>query len=272
MGYVLLSCSAVRWKAGSEPAEDTAGPVSSVEWAQQQLSCNSCTGRWISCHRPGVAGAGRSSEHPWGERRLVKLLDIVKGSCIVTVTRRQVLQQDRCSQMTTQMLDAAMAACQNCRHLIQGLTVRLLQVKVIINDRVDVAIAAGADGVHVGQDDMPCQAVRSLVGPDMIIGVSCKTPEQARAAAAAGADYLGVGAGAEPPSISRLWLVGSWSPVCQQSPSAFPNTVGCCGAPPGGCGLGLLLSRRPGSQMLGQVQLWLKRSKGGRGAALWPAE
>ena len=69
------------------------------------------------------------------------------------------------------------------------------QVKVIINDRVDVAIAAGADGVHVGQDDMPCQAVRSLVGPDMIIGVSCKTPEQARAAAAAGADYLGVGAG-----------------------------------------------------------------------------
>ena len=70
-----------------------------------------------------------------------------------------------------------------------------LQVKVIINDRVDVAMAAGADGVHVGQDDMPCEAVRSLVGPDMIIGVSCKTPQQARAAAAAGADYLGVGAG-----------------------------------------------------------------------------
>ena len=70
-----------------------------------------------------------------------------------------------------------------------------LQVKVVINDRVDVAIASGADGVHVGQEDMPCAAVRKLVGPDLIIGVSCKTPEQARAAAAAGADYLGVGAG-----------------------------------------------------------------------------
>ena len=91
---------------------------------------------------------------------------------------------------------------------IQELMVKLPQVKVIINDRVDVAIAAGADGVHVGQDDMPCQAVRSLVGPDMIIGVSCKTPEQARAAAAAGADYLGVGAGA----IWCLWA-GVWRAV-----------------------------------------------------------
>ena len=68
---------------------------------------------------------------------------------------------------------------------------------MIINDRVDVAIASGADGIHIGQDDLPCAAVRALSGPDMIIGVSCKTPEQAKAAADAGADYLGVGAGAD---------------------------------------------------------------------------
>lgn len=69
------------------------------------------------------------------------------------------------------------------------------QVPVIINDRVDVALAAGADGVHVGQDDLPAALVRQLIGPDAILGVSCKTVEQARKAAADGADYLGVGAG-----------------------------------------------------------------------------
>jgi thiamine-phosphate diphosphorylase len=67
-------------------------------------------------------------------------------------------------------------------------------VQVIVNDRVDVAIAAGAHGVHVGQSDMPCAAVRRLVGPSMLIGVSVKTSEQAFEAARAGADYVGAGA------------------------------------------------------------------------------
>ncbi|MCI8305972.1 MAG: thiamine phosphate synthase, partial [Enterorhabdus sp.] len=53
--------------------------------------------------------------------------------------------------------------------------------------------AVGADGVHVGQDDMACERARALLGPDAIVGVSTQTVEQARAAEAAGADYLGVG-------------------------------------------------------------------------------
>ena len=63
----------------------------------------------------------------------------------------------------------------------------------IVNDHVDIAILCEADGVHVGQDDLPVPAVRSLVGPNMIIGLSTHSPEQARAAVAMGADYIGVG-------------------------------------------------------------------------------
>lgn len=67
-------------------------------------------------------------------------------------------------------------------------------VPLIINDRVDVAIAVGADGVHVGQDDLPCADVRSMVGEDMIIGVSASSLTEALKAQQDGADYIGVGA------------------------------------------------------------------------------
>ncbi|MDD2626335.1 MAG: thiamine phosphate synthase, partial [Candidatus Methanomethylophilus sp.] len=64
----------------------------------------------------------------------------------------------------------------------------------IVNDRVDVAVLAGADGVHLGQSDIPVKEARKLTGPDMIIGVSVDTPEEARQAVADGADYVAVGA------------------------------------------------------------------------------
>lgn len=67
-------------------------------------------------------------------------------------------------------------------------------VPFIINDNVDVAIKCGADGIHVGQSDMQAKNVRELMGDKMIVGVSAQTVEQALAAQAAGADYLGVGA------------------------------------------------------------------------------
>lgn len=63
----------------------------------------------------------------------------------------------------------------------------------IVDDHIELAIVSGADGVHIGQDDLPLAETRSLVGPDMIIGVSTHAPEQARAALAGGADYIGVG-------------------------------------------------------------------------------
>lgn len=71
-------------------------------------------------------------------------------------------------------------------------------VTLLVNDRVDVFLAArntGArvDGVHVGQTDLPTAAVRSLVGADALIGVSASTPEQLAEAVSAGADYVGIG-------------------------------------------------------------------------------
>ncbi len=62
----------------------------------------------------------------------------------------------------------------------------------IVNDRVDIALAAGADGVHLGQEDLPLEAARPLVG-DMLIGVSTHSLEQAEAAERGGADYIGFG-------------------------------------------------------------------------------
>ncbi len=63
----------------------------------------------------------------------------------------------------------------------------------ILNDRPDIAVVAGADGVHVGQDDLPVAAVRRIIGPDLIIGKSTHTLEQALAAAAEGLTYIAVG-------------------------------------------------------------------------------
>jgi thiamine-phosphate pyrophosphorylase len=62
-----------------------------------------------------------------------------------------------------------------------------------VNDRVDLALAAGADGVHIGQDDLPLEAVRRLVPEGFLVGVSAETPELARSAQAGGADYVGAG-------------------------------------------------------------------------------
>ena len=67
-------------------------------------------------------------------------------------------------------------------------------VPFVINDNVDIALKIDADGVHVGQSDMETGKVREKLGPDKIIGVSCKTVEQALLAKKHGADYLGVGA------------------------------------------------------------------------------
>ncbi|HEY3687605.1 MAG TPA: thiamine phosphate synthase [Streptosporangiaceae bacterium] len=63
----------------------------------------------------------------------------------------------------------------------------------VVDDRVDLALAAGAGGVHVGADDLPVDAVRRIGGPGLIVGATARDPEAARARVADGADYLGVG-------------------------------------------------------------------------------
>ena len=71
---------------------------------------------------------------------------------------------------------------------------RAAGVPMVVNDRVDIAAAVDADGVHLGDDDLPVAAAREQLGEDALIGRSVSTPEAAREAEAAGADYLGVGA------------------------------------------------------------------------------
>jgi thiamine-phosphate pyrophosphorylase len=79
----------------------------------------------------------------------------------------------------------------------------------IVNDRVDLALAAGADGVHVGQDDLPARTVRPLLRPGMVLGVSTHSVTQARAAQADGADYIAVGSMFPTRSKAEFELVGT---------------------------------------------------------------
>lgn len=65
--------------------------------------------------------------------------------------------------------------------------------RLIINDQADIAAAVDADGVHLGQDDLPLEDARLLLGPERIIGISTHSPAQAMAAQAGGADYIGFG-------------------------------------------------------------------------------
>jgi thiamine-phosphate pyrophosphorylase len=81
-------------------------------------------------------------------------------------------------------------------------------IPLIINDRVDVALAVGAEGVHVGQDDLPCELVRRLMGPAAIVGLSVETWEDVERAQDQPVDYLGVSPIFETPS--KTDTRGAW--------------------------------------------------------------
>lgn len=70
---------------------------------------------------------------------------------------------------------------------------RAAEATCLLNDRVDLALAVGADGVHVGADDLPVSVVRALLGPGAVVGGTARDPETARRLVAEGAGYLGVG-------------------------------------------------------------------------------
>ena len=82
----------------------------------------------------------------------------------------------------------------------------------IVNDRPDIAAAAGADGVHLGQSDASVSAARELVGSGAIVGLSTRTPDEAEAARVAGADYIGVGpvfpTATKPDALAPIGLAG----------------------------------------------------------------
>ncbi|NLX60512.1 MAG: thiamine phosphate synthase [Phycisphaerae bacterium] len=98
-----------------------------------------------------------------------------------------------------ELLDLAHAVTERC-HRAGALS--------IVNDRADIARAAGADGVHVGQDDLPVRACRQVLGPSAVVGVSAQTPEMAAHALADGADYLGVGPVFASSTKSRDFTIG----------------------------------------------------------------
>lgn len=83
------------------------------------------------------------------------------------------------------------------QHLDLALDIRALcsrfGVPFIVNDRLDIALASDADGVHLGVDDLPVAVTRKVAGPDFIIGYSPETDAQIEAASSAGANYLGIG-------------------------------------------------------------------------------
>ncbi len=111
-----------------------------------------------------------------------RFLPVVEAACRGGATIVQLREKDR---STREYMELARAT--------HEITTRY-GIPLIIDDRVDVALAIGAEGVHVGQSDMPVRDARRLLGPEKIIGATTKTVPQALEAFEQGADYLGCGA------------------------------------------------------------------------------
>ena len=127
-------------------------------------------------------------------RDLVELLDAaVAGGCRLVQLREKEWPSGRLLPLAERLRARCRAA---------GAT-------FIVNDRVDLALAVGADGVHLGQDDLPAKAARPLLRPGMILGISTHSVAQARAAQADGADYVAVGSMFATGSKAEFELVGT---------------------------------------------------------------
>ena len=113
-----------------------------------------------------------------GRTLLEQVEDALRGGATMVQLREKELDEDT-------FLREAMALAKLCHRY---------GVPLLINDNVEIARRSGADGVHVGQEDMAAEEVRGILGSDMIVGVTAKTVEQALRAQDAGADYLGSGA------------------------------------------------------------------------------
>ncbi|GMH21875.1 hypothetical protein Nepgr_023718 [Nepenthes gracilis] len=122
-----------------------------------------------------VTDAGMNEK--WGRSITGAIKATIEGGSTIVQLREK-------NSETREFLEAATACVAVCHS--KG-------VRLLINDRVDIALACDADGVHIGQSDMPTSTARCLLGSEKIIGVSCQTPEQAHQAWIDGADYIGCG-------------------------------------------------------------------------------
>jgi thiamine-phosphate pyrophosphorylase len=122
--------------------------------------------------------------HALTDTSLQKKFDHVELAQKMISGGAEVVQYRDKGAPTRKMIETARTIAESCRRA--GVT-------FIVNDRVDVAIAADADGVHLGQDDFPIPLARRLLGPDRILGGSVDTPDEAEKAWREGADYVGFG-------------------------------------------------------------------------------
>lgn len=109
-------------------------------------------------------------------------LTVIDGVCAAGITLLQLREKERSTREYLRLANA-----------VRQITDRY-GVPLILDDRADVAAACGCAGVHVGQEDLPVQDARRILGQDRIVGATAKTVEQARIAFQQGADYLGCGA------------------------------------------------------------------------------
>ena len=100
------------------------------------------------------------------------------------VRNRQLCEHSRPTTLLSKFIEVAKATKAICRKY---------NVPVLINDRIDVALAIGADGVHLGQTDMPVDVARKLLPPNAIIGMTCNTADHVRQAIKDRVDYVGLG-------------------------------------------------------------------------------
>jgi thiamine-phosphate pyrophosphorylase len=143
------------------------------------------------------------------------LAELVEAAVAGGVTMVQLREKE---MNTRAFFEAALA--------MRALTKRL-RVPLVINDRVDIALAAGADGVHLGGSDMPVAAARKLAGGKLFIGATARSVDAALAAKAAGADYLGVGA---------IFPTGTKSDTVMIGPGALREIKEAAGLPIVGIG------------------------------------
>ncbi|MEW8978773.1 MAG: hydroxyethylthiazole kinase [Symbiobacterium sp.] len=178
---------------GSAPVEAAAEALLWAGWAGEQAAADARgPGSFAAAYLDRLAGvellpAGRVAP-PLSER--LSLYVLVSGTTPAEVVEAVLQAGCRMIQFREKHLPLA-AQVEAARWVREAC--RRYGALFLVNDRVDLALAVGADGVHLGQDDMPVAAARRILGPEAIIGATCETAGEARAAEAAGADYIGAG-------------------------------------------------------------------------------
>jgi thiamine-phosphate pyrophosphorylase len=160
------------------------------ETGSERRSRLAATRLYLVCPDTAVHGEQRGE----GADRLPDLLrSAIAGGVEIVQLREKHLADDELVALS----NAVRALCERLGALL------------IVNDRPAVAIEAGADGVHVGQQDMPAAEAREIVGPDMLLGLSTHSPEEIDAADPAIVDYIGVGPVHETPTKPGRKAVGT---------------------------------------------------------------